>query len=118
VPAADSNQRRSSRVFIKIRVLTKGKNLQGRSFRHSTETIVVNAHGGLMYLDESLEMGAEMTVANPATEEEAECRVVFLGDASDKGRRVGVEFLNPAPHFWGVDFPPPDWPPKESAAAH
>jgi hypothetical protein len=35
---------------------------------------------------------------------------VFLGDATEKGQRVGLEFLTPAPHFWGVDFVPADWP--------
>ena len=35
---------------------------------------------------------------------------MFLGDATDKGQRVGLEFLTPAPHFWGVDFVPTDWP--------
>jgi hypothetical protein len=29
---------------------------------------------------------------------------------SDKGTRVGVEFLSPSPHFWGVEFAPQDWP--------
>lgn len=115
--AEEVNKRRSSRVFIKIRVLAKGRNLDGRSFRQSTETIVVNAHGGLLYLDESLEKGSEIVVINSATEEEVECRVVFLGDGSDKGRRIGVEFLNPAPHFWGVEFPPPDWPRKNAPSS-
>jgi len=22
---------------------------------------------------------------------------------------VGIEFLTPAPHFWGVEFAQPDW---------
>ena len=39
----------------------------------------------------------------------------FLGSGSDKGQRVGVEFLTPAPHFWGVEFPPPDWPAKSAS---
>ena len=43
-------------------------------------------------------------LTNPDTDEEQECRVVFLGDAGDKGQRVGIEFLSPAPRFWGVDF--------------
>ena len=41
---------------------------------------------------------------NPDTDEELECRVVFLGDAGDRGQRVGVEFLSPAPRFWGLEF--------------
>jgi len=111
-----ANKRRSSRVFVRMPVWVKGRNLEGRSFRDQAQTIVLNAHGGLLYLDETLEMGAELTINNPATEEEQECRVVFLGGAGDKGQRVGVEFLTPAPHFWGVEFPPPDWPPREETA--
>jgi hypothetical protein len=106
------NRRRSSRVFARFRVPCKGKNAEGRPIRAVAETIVVNAHGALMYLDEPMEMSAELTIISPATQEEQECRVVFLGDSSERGRRVGVEFLSPAPHFWGVDFRPEDWPNK------
>jgi len=30
--------------------------------------------------------------------------VVYLGEPVGKGQRVGVEFLTPAPRFWGVEF--------------
>lgn len=90
--------------------------MRGRNFRETTETIVVNAHGGLLYLNEPLEMGAMLLVTNPATQEEQECRVVYLGDYSDKGQRVGVEFLTPSPRFWGVEFAPGDWPPRQPSA--
>ena len=103
------SDRRSSRVFMRIPVRAAGLDLQGRRFRENSQTIVVSAHGGLLYLNESLEMGVQLTLINPVTEEEQECRVVFLGDASDKGQRVGIEFLYPSPHFWGVEFTPSDW---------
>ena len=45
-----------------------------------------------------------IVLTNPETQEEQECRVVFLGDAGDRGQRIGVEFLTPAPRFWGVEF--------------
>ncbi|MGA8366974.1 MAG: hypothetical protein WB716_06630, partial [Candidatus Acidiferrales bacterium] len=76
--------------------------------------IVINAHGGLLYLQAPLEVGAQLVLANPITEEDQECRVVYLGDACEKGTRVGVEFLSPAPHFWGVEFAPHDWPARSS----
>jgi len=50
--------------------------------------------------------GSVLVLVNPLTQEELECRVVFLGEPSDKGQRVGVEFLTPAPRFWGLDFEP------------
>ncbi len=43
--------------------------------------------------------------------------VVFIGGSAERGQRIGVEFLTPAPRFWGVEFPPSDWPQKNSAAS-
>jgi hypothetical protein len=105
-----SQQRRSSRVFTRIPVRASGKSIHGRKFRENSQTIVINAHGGLLYIQEELALSADLVLINPVTEEEQECRVVYLGDTSEKGTRVGVEFLSPSPHFWGVDFAPQDWP--------
>ena len=102
--------RRSTRVFMRVRVVAAGKNSDNRRFRETCETIVINAHGGLLYLNQPLAMDAMIVLTNPFTQEEQECRIVFLGEATDKGQRVGLEFLTPAPHFWGVDFVPSDWP--------
>lgn len=110
MPEAQTNTtRRSSRVFTRIPVRAQGKSTDGRKFRENSQTIVINAHGGLLYLQQPLEIGAELVLANPATEEEQECRIVYLGDTSEKGTRVGVEFLSPSPHFWGVEFAQEDW---------
>src|SRR5713226_5150231 len=108
--AVYTTPRRSSRVFMRVRVMVSGKNAQGRKFREACDTIVINAHGGLLYLDQELENDAMLVLNNPLTQEEQECRVVFLGDDTGKGQRVGIEFLTPAPRFWGIEFSPPDWP--------
>jgi hypothetical protein len=105
-----SHQRRSSRVFTRLQVQASGRNSDGRKFRESCQTIVVNAHGGLIYLNAPIELGAQIVLISPSTEEEQECRVVYLGDSCEKGQRVGLEFLSPAPRFWGVEFAPEDWP--------
>jgi len=110
--------RRSSRVFMRIYVLVKGENAQGRKFSEACQTVAVNAHGGLLYLQEPVEMHASLILASPLSEEEQECRVVYIGDNSDKGTRVGVEFLSPAPRFWGVEFTQPDWPPNSARRLH
>ncbi len=115
VNETSSRQRRSSRVFTRIPVRASGKSIQGRKFRENSQTIVINAHGGLLYLQEELALGADLVLINPVTEEEQECRVVYLGDTSEKGTRVGVEFLSPSPHFWGVDFAPQDWPSRPTS---
>ena len=108
------NKRRSSRVFARVPVSAKGKSTEGRNFRETSETILVSAHGCLLYLNHSVEEGAMVVITNPVSEEEQECRVVFVGDSSKKGQRVGLEFLTPAPHFWGIDFAP-DWQAKSNS---
>jgi hypothetical protein len=107
--------RRSTRVFMRVRVVVAGKNADGRRFRESCETVVINAHGGMVCLNQPLHMDAMLVVTNPFTQEEQECRIVFLGEASEKGQRVGLEFLTPAPHFWGVEFVPKDWPDPQAS---
>src|SRR5262245_32814307 len=102
--------RRSTRIFIRKRIVVSGKNRNGRRFREACETVVINAHGALTYTEQPLIVGDMLFLYNPFTQEEQESLVVFLGDNSDKGWRVGLEFLTPAPHFWGVEFAQPDWP--------
>ena len=114
--ATNMTNRRSTRVFTRIPVRAAGKGTDGKKFRENSQTIVVNAHGGLIYLQETLELGADIVLINPVTEEEQECRVVYIGDMSDRGHRIGLEFNSPAPHFWGVDFAPGDWPGRTSNA--
>jgi hypothetical protein len=107
--ATYENPRRSKRVFMRIRVVAEGKDVQARRFREACHTIVVNAHGALIYLHKELGLGSMLMLSNPFSQEEQECRVVYVGEECDKGQRVGIEFLAPAPHFWGVDFQPADW---------
>ena len=96
--------RRSGRVFHKVRVQAQGRGHNGKKFRENCETVVVNVHGGLLLLKHEVDNGEMLVLSNPETQEEQECRVVYLGDPGDKGQRVGVEFLTPAPRFWGVEF--------------
>jgi hypothetical protein len=105
-----SSQRRSSRVFTRVSVRVKGVDNLDRKFRENSQTIVINAHGGLLYLQEAVNIGADLTLINPVTSEEQLSRVVYVGETSDKGTRVGVEFLAPSPNFWGVEFAAADWP--------
>jgi hypothetical protein len=101
---AAATPRRSGRVFHKIRVQAQGRAHNGKKFKETCETVVVNAHGGLLLLKHELDNGEMLVLTNLETQEEQECRVVYLGEPGDKGQRVGVEFLTPAPRFWGVEF--------------
>ncbi len=101
-------KRRSRRVFIRIPVWAAGCDVHSRRFRDTAETIAVNAHCGLLCLNEALEIGSQLLVTNPETQAEQDCRVVFLGEVTEEGQRVGIEFLTPPPGFWGVESAPAD----------
>jgi hypothetical protein len=99
-----SPPRRSSRVFHKMRLKAKGRAHDGRKFSETCETVVVNAHGALLLLKHEIDNGETLVLIHPETLEEQECRVVFQGDPGERGQRVGIEFLTPAPLFWGLDL--------------
>jgi hypothetical protein len=103
-------ERRSLRLWMSIQVCVSGKNIDGENFSEDTETTVVNAHGGLLFLYQPVKIRADIVLTNRVTNEEQACRVVSLRKASDKGMHVGIEFLLPSPHFWGLEFPPDNWP--------
>ena len=96
--------RRSGRVFHKVRLQAKGRAHDGRKFKETCETVVVNAHGALLLLKHEIDTGETLVLVHPETLEEQECRVVYQGDPVERGQRIGIEFLTPAPHFWELDL--------------
>lgn len=99
--------RRSARAFHKVRIQAQGRTHDRKKFKETCETVVVSAHGGLLLLKNEVDNGEMLVLTNPLTQEEQECRVVYLGEPVEKGQRVGIEFLTPAPRFWGVEFSDP-----------
>ena len=86
--------RRSGRVFHKMRVKAQGRDHDGRKFREVCETLVVNSHGGLLMLKNEIDDGEMLVLTNPDTDEEQECRVVFLGDAGDRGQVDNLKVID------------------------
>jgi len=113
-----STPRRSARIFRKLKVQAQGRAHGGKKFRETCETLVVSAHGGLLMLKHEVDNGDLLVVTNPETQEEIECRIVYLGDLCDRGQRVAIEFLTPAPHFWGLEFSEPAVASSGSPAIH
>jgi hypothetical protein len=96
--------RRSARVFRKMKMQAQGRAHNGKKFREVCETLVVSAYGGLLMLKHEVNKDELLVITNPETQEEIECRIVYLGDLCDQGQRVAIEFLTPAPRFWGLEF--------------
>jgi hypothetical protein len=105
IEVISATPRRSTRAFHKIRIQAQGRTHDHKKFKETCETVVVSAHGGLLLLKHEVDNGEMLVLTNPLTQEDMECRVVYLGDLVEKGQRVGIEFLAPAPRFWGVEFP-------------
>jgi hypothetical protein len=107
------NLRRSQRVYVSVEVVVAFKKANEKVSAERTKTIVVNAHGALILLRTAVKIGELLTLKNTMTEEERSCRIVDLGSSAESETiEVGVEFLEPAPKFWRVAFPPANWTPR------
>lgn len=96
--------RRTQRVQICMPVLVRG-----RSFEEMTSTVAVNAHGCSVMLKAPVSRDDQISLVNPKTAEELPSKVVSLGKPEDGKIPVGIEFAEPSPLFWQINFPPDDW---------
>jgi hypothetical protein len=114
-PSPHLQQRRSQRILLSVPVVISGTRSNDAPFSEKTVTQIVNAHGALIQLREPVLIGQKIRLNNVSTNEEIECSVVDI----NKGNtipEVGLAFVDPAPHFWRVSFPPADWSPRSPEA--
>jgi hypothetical protein len=104
-----TNQRRSQRVMLAVKILVGGNRLDGKMFSEEAETSVVNAHGALILLAEKVSVSQLLTVRNVKSGAELQAEVVDVGALQDGKFEVGMEFLEPSLRFWRIAFPPVDW---------
>lgn len=107
-----TDKRRSKRVRIAMPITVCWKR-GSANFQEQGATAVVSAHGCMVYLAAQLEKGEQVCVINTATLEEQTCSVVYVGQTDTAKIEVGLEFVNFAPKFWRIQFPPEDWDPAE-----
>jgi hypothetical protein len=99
-------RRRCTRFPFTIPVRVYGRTPRNRPFRDVTATMAVSLYGGLLDMKPRVKLGQKVTVVNSFTEEERDCRVVYV-DSKQRGRRkVAVEFANADGDFWHVYGPP------------
>jgi hypothetical protein len=70
------------------------------------ETHTVSQTGAMLLVREGFPAGAKFTLEHPPTKNRVEVRIVRTAQLSQGGSLQPVEFLTPAPNFWGVFFPP------------
>jgi hypothetical protein len=115
-PSETSNRRRSKRVVLRVPLRLSAVTPDGKRISIEAQSLVVNAHGGLLDVGMEMIAGQEILLSNLKTENVTAGKVLRV-EGSEQGRfLVAFEFQFPAPNFWPVSFPPPDWSHVESSA--
>ena len=108
--------RRSQRVCLRLPIVVLREGPGTNVASEETHTVIVNAHGALIQLALTVEIGQLLGVKNIQTMQQLVCRVVHLGPEQAGKRDVGIEFEQPSPRFWRIAFPPADWTPRSPDA--
>jgi hypothetical protein len=110
---SSSDRRRGQRVTLRIRASIHVA-LQGNRETIDVATLSVNPHGAMVLMDRNLAAETRLVLEHGATKERVACRVVRSSQKMPEGFHVPLEFDSPAPDFWKIDFPSPDWRPEET----
>jgi hypothetical protein len=101
-------RRRSRRIRVRIRIAVRIHTRDKEMISEETDALVVNAHGGLIILAVDVKKDQFVTIANLKTGEELLARVASVGVRFMGKAQVAIEFIRPAPEFWGIPHPK-DW---------
>jgi hypothetical protein len=100
--------------MLQVAVTLLAETPEGTTVKEDTQTLVVNAHGGLVKLKAELLPGQPVTLANLRSGNQEKAHVVRIDQPSPDYFAVAFEFDRPAPNFWPIVFPPEDWGAKPS----
>jgi hypothetical protein len=102
-PPTAEERRRAQRVLLRmpVHVHIEGKAEPVRGITHT-----VSENGGLIVLPDPLTVGTKVTIENQKTQKTVEAKVARPPQISGEGSLIPLEFLSPAPGFWGIVFPP------------
>jgi hypothetical protein len=99
-------RRRAERVPLSVPVFVYGRGDRNEPFHEETNSLVVNAHGGLLILSSKVKFGQELWLTNPETRHEQACHVVHFVKKARKRSEVAIAFTEPAPAFWSRSSAP------------
>ena len=102
-----SDRRRSRRWALDLSVYVYGHGPGKDPFHEEAHTLSVNANGGLLLLSVPVQMGQTLLLTNQLTQQEQDCRVVFLGTRHSRTVETGVAFPQTNPDFWQTHPTPP-----------
>ncbi len=91
---------RAARSSAAPSVFVYGRTMDNDPFHDIAPMLSVHAHGGTLALAARVQRGQKILLINSTTQEERECRVVFVGSEQAGKCKVCVEFTQPAPKFF------------------
>ena len=96
-------KRRAHRVDLSAPVFVYGS-INGEPFSEISKTLDVCVQGALVAINVGVVPEQRVLLTNLQTQQDLKCRVVRI----DARRRVAaLEFLEPCPSFWCIDFASP-----------
>ena len=100
-----SAQRRTERVFARIRVCVRGQDQNGKDFSEDAATMEVNGYGARIALKNVPRFGTPLQLTNLTNKLTVSCLVTSSCPESYSGLpEWGFRFSQPAPQFWGITF--------------
>ena len=91
-----------------IPVYVYGHGQEKEPFHEEAHTLHVNANGALLLLSVPVRKGQKLLLTNSLTQQEQDCRVVFIGTRRSRTVEAGVAFPLTNPEFWQLPTPPED----------
>jgi hypothetical protein len=103
--AEPSERRRARRWTLDVAVYVYGYGPGKEPFHEEAHTLNVNANGGLLLLSVPVQKGQQLLLTNQRTQQDQDCRVVYLGTRHSRTVEAGVAFPRTNPEFWQLHSP-------------
>jgi hypothetical protein len=107
------DRRRSRRWALDVSVYVYGHEPEKEPFHEEAHTLNVSANGGLLLLSVPVAKGQRLLLTNTLTDQEQDCRIVFLGTRRSRTIEAGVAFPKSNPDFWQLHMSPGNKPALE-----
>jgi hypothetical protein len=95
---------------LDVSVYVYGHGPEKDPFHEEAHTLNINENGALLLLSVPVHEGQMLLLTNQFTQQEQDCRVVFLGTRHSRTVEAGVAFRHANPEFWHAHSTPEDKP--------
>lgn len=100
-----SDRRKSRRLTLDVSVYVYGHGPGKETFHEEAHTLNVSEGGALLLLSVPVQTGQQIFLTNQLTDQEMDCRVVYLGTKHSRTVETGVVFPRKTTDFWQIPMP-------------